>query len=372
MKFLLKTLFFLLIIVNLRAQVVNTGVTDTISGNQLGNISIGAYLDLYYGYSFNNSTDDNVNYFVSMNKQNQFNLNLGMIDVRYKSDRLRARFAPGFGTFNNANYVNEPGLLKNIIEANAGVKLFKNKEIWVDVGILGSPYTNESCISKDHLMYTRSFAPEYVPYYLAGVKVSLPINNKFSLYLYLLNGWQQIQDLNSGKSFGTQLEYRPNDKNLINWNTYLGDERSKFTPDFRMRYFTDIYWLYNPNDRLAIASCAYVGIQQKLNNQNKTDNLLWWQANFSVKYNFTKQISLSGRVEYFNDENQVQIINNVNPMSGFQTFSSGLCLNVKIFNNAMFRLEGRQFYSIKEAFKDSDDNAVKSAYWLMSNISIWF
>ena len=38
---------------------------------------------------------------------------------------------------------------------------------------------------------------------------------------------------------------------------------------------------------------------------------------------FTKRISLSGRVEYFNDENQVQIVNMVNPLAGFQTFSSG-------------------------------------------------
>ncbi|NJN00112.1 MAG: outer membrane beta-barrel protein, partial [Phormidesmis sp. RL_2_1] len=59
-------------------------------------------------------------------------------------------------------------------EEQERTQLFKNKQIWLDAGVFGSPYTNESAISKDHLMYTRSFAPEYVPYYLAGVKLSVP------------------------------------------------------------------------------------------------------------------------------------------------------------------------------------------------------
>ncbi|MBL0083634.1 MAG: outer membrane beta-barrel protein [Saprospiraceae bacterium] len=87
-------------------------------------------------------------------------------------------------------------------------------------------YTNESAISKDHLMYTRSLAPEYVPTIFSGVKLTMPISAKVTAYLYLLNGWQQIKDNNVNLAFGSQLEYRPDDQNLINWNTYIGDESS--------------------------------------------------------------------------------------------------------------------------------------------------
>ncbi|MBK8373095.1 MAG: outer membrane beta-barrel protein [Saprospiraceae bacterium] len=164
----------------------------------------------------------------------------------------------------NANYQAEPNTLQNIVEASAGFRLFKKKEIWIDAGVIGSPYTNESAISKDHLMYTRSLAPEYVPYYLSGIKFSIPINKKINLYAYLINGWQQIQDVNKGKAIGTQVEYRPNNLNLINWNVYIGDERSQVSPQNRMRYFTDVYWIYNPEGKFSITSCAYVGNQNRL------------------------------------------------------------------------------------------------------------
>jgi hypothetical protein len=361
--------FFASILVN--AQVVNTGTTDTLSGSKLGNISIGGYIDAFYAYNFNQPEDGNIPYFVSMSRHNEANINLAFLDLRYSNERLRARIAPGFGSYMNANYAAEPGALKFLVEANAGVKLSKKKDIWLDFGIFGSPYTNESCVSRDHLMYTRSLAPEYVPYYLAGAKLSIPLNEKWNLYVYLLNGWQQIQDQNKGKSLGTQLEYRPNEKNLINWDIYIGDERSAAAPDNRMRYFTDIYWIHNPSGKFSLTSCAYIGLQDK-NNLSFSESPIWWQANIIGRYKFTKNISVSGRVEYFNDTDAVQIVNINNPSLGFRTLGSGLCFNLNLFNNAMFRLEGRQLYSLDEAFKNKDGNQSSWSNWLVGNLTIWF
>lgn len=373
MKNIISFLLFLAVSGLCRAQVVNTGVSDTLSGNKLGDISIGGYIDAYYGFNFNAPATGDVPYFVSMGRHNEANINLVMLDLRYTHERLRARFAPGFGTYTNANYAAEPGALKYIIEANAGLKLFKKKDIWLDFGVFGSPYTNESCVSRDHLMYTRSLAPEYVPYYLAGAKLTLPLHKKWTAYLYFLNGWQQIQDQNKGKSLGTQVEFRPNDKNLINWDVYIGDERSAAAPENRMRYFTDIYWIHNPNGKFSMTACAYIGVQQRRDSltQDKSSHI-WWQANAIGRYSFTKKVSLSGRLEYFDDRSSVQIVNINNPLAGFRTMSGGLCLNVKLFDNAMFRVEGRQFYSLSDAFKTPSGAASKHSTWLIGNMTIWF
>ncbi len=368
--YIIVILLFLMVRVG-KTQVVNSGITDTLSGNKLGNISIGGYIDAYYGYNFNEPDDGNVPYFVSMHRHNEANINLAFIDLRYTHERLRARLAPGFGSYINANYAAEPGALKYLVEANAGIKLFKKKEIWFDFGIFGSPYTNESCVSRDHLMYTRSLAPEYVPYYLAGAKISMPLHKKWNLYVYLLNGWQQIQDQNKGKSLGTQVEFRPNDKNLINWDIYIGDERSTVAPENRMRYFTDIYWIHNPDGKFSMTACAYIGAQQRLIFGNRSSHF-WGQANIIGRYSFTKKISLSGRLEYFHDEDAVQIANINNPLAGFKTMSGGLCLNVKLFNNAMFRVEGRQFYSLNDAFKNPDGSSTNLSTWAIGNLTIWF
>jgi hypothetical protein len=203
------------------AQVVNTATMDTIGFAYQGKITVEGYIDTYYAYNFNKPAGKNQPYFVSMARDREVNINLAYIDVKYSSSRLRARFVPGFGTYINANYAAEKGSLKNIVEGSIGIRLWPKKNIWVDAGVFGSPYTNESAISKDHLAYTRSLAAEYVPYYLTGVKLTIPLAAKVNAYLYLLNGWQQIQDQNDKLSVGTQLEYRPNEYLLLNWNTYI-------------------------------------------------------------------------------------------------------------------------------------------------------
>ncbi|PGH40009.1 MAG: hypothetical protein CRN43_05660 [Candidatus Nephrothrix sp. EaCA] len=60
----------------------------------------------------------------------------------------------------NANYAAEPGTLKNIAEASVAVRLSKKRNYWMEAGVLSSPYTNESALSKDQLMYTRTGASQ--------------------------------------------------------------------------------------------------------------------------------------------------------------------------------------------------------------------
>src|SRR5688572_1928290 len=83
------------------AQVTNTATLDTTGGQQIGNTSIGAYLDLYYGYNLNDIPSKTIPYFVSSHRNNELNVNLAFVDIRYQSEKLRARVVPGFGTYMN-------------------------------------------------------------------------------------------------------------------------------------------------------------------------------------------------------------------------------------------------------------------------------
>ena len=353
------------------AQVSNTGIMDTVSGVKIDKLSLSAYIDAYYGSASKKTSEKYIPYMVSSNRAGEFNINLAYIDLRYTDHNFRARFAPGVGTYMNTNYAAEQGTLKNVVEASAGFKLSKTKEIWLDGGVIGSPYTNESAFSKDHLMYTRSLAPEYVPYYLSGIKLSIPLSRKFMFYAYLLNGWQQIQDVNNKKSLGTQVEYRPNDRNLFNWNTYIGDERSTISPTFRMRYFTDFYWIYNPDGKFSMTSCAYLGNQKTVLQDRKKDNY-WWQANLIGRYRFNQVWSLSGRFEYFNDPSNIQLVNLGDVTDKFKIWSAGLCLNVKVREGAMLRFEGRHFGSKDKIFPNEDGVNRNNNTWLVSNMTVWF
>lgn len=354
-----KIIFLLLMSTGAMAQVINTATMDTSAVNIKGKVTVEGYVDAYYAYNFNKPGKDQP-YLVSMSRNNEVNINLAYIDLKYSSNWIRARLVPGFGTYMNANYAGERATLKNIVEGSVGVKLMKSRNIWIDAGVFGSPYTNESAISKDHLAYTRSLAAEYVPYYLAGVKLSMPLTSRLNAYVYVLNGWQQIEDTNSKMSVGTQLEYRPNDNLLFNWDTYIGEERTAADTTQSTRYFTDLYVIYN-KDRFSLTSCFYVGSQH---------DRTWWQANVIVRYNLTNKLSVTGRVEHFNDPRSVQIVP-ITSVKGFSTNGSSLGLNFKLSDNALLRLEGRTLFSDDDVFL-RNGTAVNNSTTITSNITVWF
>ncbi len=368
MKKILFSLFFSLLALQIFAQVTNTATIDTADVALKGKLSIQGYIDLYYMYDMSRPASKNKAYFVSSARHNEMTVNVAYIDIKYASSQVRGRFVPAFGSYINSNYTNEEGALKYILEASVGVKLFKNKEIWLDAGVFGSPYTNESAVSKDHLCYSRSFAPEYVPYYLSGFKLSVPLSKKFNAYLYLLNGWQVIQDNNDSKSIGTQLEFRPNDNLLLNWNTYVGNERSELRPHFGNRYFSDIFMLYSKG-KFSATACIYAGIQEQIMASNR-ENLVWWNANMMARYQFTPKVALSGRLEHFDDPKGVQVQSLTN--NPFTTNSSTLGLHLNPAANMMIRFEVRNFWSNNKVYLNENQQDTNNNMAFYTNFTIWF
>lgn len=338
---------------------------DSAAATTGGKLAVQGYLDAYYAYDFNKPAGGDRPYFVSMNRHNEMTVNLACVALQYTASRVRARVVPGFGTYMNANYQAEPGSLKNLVEANAGVRLWPNKDIWLDAGILSAPYTNESAISRDHLAYTRSLAPEYVPYYVSGVKLSIPLSSVWQFNVYVVNGWQQIQDQNANKSVGTHLEYKPNQHWSLNWTTYAGNEASATDSTIGSRLFHDVYFVYT-SSRWTVTGCAYVGRQAQAAGQHA----VWWQANFIGRYQILPQWSVTGRIEYFQDEHGVQVAS-LMPGAGFRTASSSVGVNWQLADHVLLRAEGRTFFSDRTVYR-RDDVFVRTSNLLTLNMTVWF
>ena len=334
-------------------------------------LSVEGYVDTYFGFDFNQPKDANRPYFVSQGRHNEFNVNLAYLSAKYTSDRVRATLTPGFGTYMNANYATERGSLRNLVEANVGVKLWKKRNIWLDAGVIGSPYTNETAISLDQINLSRSFAPEYVPYYLSGLKLALPLGAKTTLYAYYLNGWQQIEDVNTPLSFGTQLEHKPSAKLTLNWNTFVGNENSASAPSYQMRYFSDLFALWNPTARLNLTACVYGGIQER-RDSSAVRNSRWWQANVSARYALGGGRSVSARLEHFSDPTSVFIVPVVATTSGFDCSSLTLGYNLNLTKQTVFRLESRYFWSGRDVFLNDDLRPSKRDFLLMGGLTARF
>lgn len=357
-------LFLLAISFFAHGQIINTATMDTADYQVKGKVTVEGYLDAYYAYNFNKPIGREQPYLVSMSRHNETNVNLAFVDVKYSSPRVRARIAPGFGTYMNSNYSNEPGTLKNFVEANVGYRVSKSKNVWIDAGILGSPYTNESAISKDQLAYTRSLSAEYAPYYLSGVKLTLPFSAKVSGYLYLINGWQQITDQNSNKSIGTQLEWRPANSLLVNWNTFVGNEQSAIDSTKGFRTFSDLYIIYQEN-KWSVTSCVYAGHQESTGK-----DVIWWQANLIARYALNPTISITGRIEYFNDK-EGAVVNTLKAARGFKTSGTSLGINITPDNNLLVRTEVRYLFSDTEVYQ-RDGMPSRESVAITTSACIWF
>ena len=348
------------------AQVHNTTELDTAVSVPLNRLTIMAGADVYFAYD-PAQTSGQRPYGVSYTRLNEFALNLAYVEVAYTDERTRARVVPAFGSYMAANYAAEPPAFQYLLEANGGLRLSERGNVWLDAGILGSPYTNEGPVGFHQLMLTRSFSAEHVPYYLSGLKLSAQLNPALHASLYLLNGWQNIAETNTQKSLGTQLEWRPTQHLLLNWNTYAGYEGSQLQPTFRSRYFTDVYAIYEPNDNWSFSSCVYLGYQQLQANNYST----WGNANIIGRYTWNNGFSLAGRYEYFNDSRAVVTENVVitEPKAGLFTHSASLCVGQQVGRTAIARVELRQFFGGERNFINENGIASTTSTWLTAGVA---
>lgn len=306
------------------------------------------YVETYYVYDFNQpETNTRPPFVYSYNRHNEVNLNVGFFKASYTTDQVRANIALMAGTYANVNLAHEPDLLRNVLEANVGIKLSKSKNLWVDAGIFSSHIGFESAIGKDCWNLTRSILADNTPYYEAGAKISYTSDDgKWFFSGLLLNGWQRIQRVagNSLPSFGTQITVKPNSKITLNSSSFIGTDK----PDSarQMRYFHNFYGIFQLSKKFGVTVGFDYGIEEKSPESSATNN--WYSPVVIMRYNITDQISLAVRGAYYQDENGV-IINTGTP-NGFKTTSISFNIDYAVRSNVLWRAEIRNFNSEDNIF----------------------
>ncbi|ANH80809.1 hypothetical protein A8C56_07300 [Niabella ginsenosidivorans] len=310
-------------------------------------LSISGYADVYYAYDFNKPANHIIAPFLyNYNRHNTFNVNLAMIKASYNRERVRGNIALMAGTYTNDNMTNEKGALKNIYEADAGVKIVKNKNLWIDAGILPSHIGWESAIGKDGPTLTRSIAAENSPYFETGARLSYTTDNgKWYIAALALNGWQRIErpDGNNSIAFGHQVIFKPNASITINSSSFIGNDK----PDSirQMRYFHDLYGQLQLSKHFALTLGLDAGAEQQFKNSDRYNT--WYSAVAIAAYTLNNwNIALRG--EYYQDPRGVIIP--VATANGFKTWGYSLNVDRRITGNFLWRVEARAFNSKDKLF----------------------
>lgn len=346
-----------------------TTVTAQEAVKEKSPLTFSGYLETYYSFDFGNPDNHLRPGFVySYNKHNELNLNLGFAKVNYAKDIIRANFALMAGTYSQYNMAAEEDLMKNVYEANVGVKVSKTANLWVDAGIMPSHIGFESAIGKDCANLTRSILADNSPYYEAGVKIGYTSKSeKWYLAAMYLNGWQRIQKIegNQTPAFGTQVTYKPSGKTTLNWSTYIGNEQPDL--DRKWRYFNNFYGQFKVSDKTNLTAGFDIGSQQSANKSDKYDT--WFSPVLIVQYKPTSKIQLAARAEYYDDEKGV-IIATGTP-NGFKTYGFSANFDYLVSDNVMFRIEARNLSSKDDVFL-KNGNPTDTNTFLTTSLAISF
>ncbi len=330
--------------------------------------TISGFADIFYVYDFNEPQGtERQDFLFNHNRHNEFNLNIGLVKIGLEQEKYRANFALQTGTYANDNYAAEPGLLKNIFEANIGISLNKKNNFWLDLGVLPSHIGFESAISAENFTLTRSLLAENSPYFIAGAKFTYNPKDTWEIAALMVNGWQRIQRLegNSLLSFGTQVKFSPTEKITLNWSTFIGTDDPDTTR--RMRYFNNIYGQFQVTEKLGILTGFDIGIQQRTKGNTTYDT--WFTPIVIGQYAINEYYKIAIRAEYYQDE--TGIIIPTGTINGFQTTGLSLNLDYAPTQNIICRLEGR-WLNGKDKIFENKNTATNNNFFIGTSIAIKF
>ena len=297
----------------------------------LSSISMSGTVDGYYGYNFNHphvsSTPSptlvgpgfgtGLRAFDGRNEQiglNLFELNFDKaVDPK---NPLGFHLALGYGDAMNVVNATDPGTFlfaQYLKEAYFSYLAPVGKGLQVDFGKFVTTNGAEVIETKDNWNYSRGLLFTFaIPFYHFGLRAKYPINDKVSITGLLVNGWNNIVDNNTGKTYGVSLSANPTKKISLTQNYYVGPEQ--FNTNSNWRQLTDTVVTYNPTGKLSLMTnfdygrekpCNFISLTNPCPGANATNNpAAWWSGIAQyARYAFNDATAVALRYEYLNDHN---------------------------------------------------------------------
>jgi hypothetical protein len=331
------TIFSLLFLANIFAQ-------------EDSEVNFNFAVESYYLYDFNQPANKELPSFLySHNRHNEIAINQMFLKGIYDSENIRAAGSLIFGDYQRRNYSAEPTEFQYLFEARVGYMPANN--FWIDAGIFPSHIGLESTLNYENWTLSHSIVAHNSPFYEAGAKATYTTDQWLFSFL-VLNGWQVIRDNNDNKGIGTQIQFRPVENVLLNSSTYFGEGYNQPDSLKTDRIFHDFYCVVDWSTNLSSSITIDNGWQEFMSDE---EFHTWWGTSFVTKYNFSSKVSLAGRIEYYDDPDNI-IISATNE---FKTTGCSLNLDYKPVNSILFRIEGKMFNASEEIF--IKDNEMKNS-----------
>lgn len=317
---------------------------------------LSGFVDVYYGYNFNTpKSDTNILNFDNPlrnfdTKHNQFSLNMMKLVLEKKpteDSRLGFRTDLAFGPATEIVHAGEPGgrdFIRYLQQAYLSYLAPVGKGLQIDFGKFVTHSGLELIETKDNWNYSRAQIFGLGPYYHFGVKATYPIHDKVTVMGGVVNGWNNVIENNTRRTFIAQVTVKPTDKLAIIHNYTGGPEQADNIED--TRHLFDGIVTFNATPKISLATNYIYGFDRV--NGAKVH---WTAIAGYAKFQLTDKLAFAPRFEVFRDNDGAPFI------TGTKQTLKGITLTGEyaIKDGLFARLEYRRDQSNKRFFPSGPD-----------------
>ena len=328
-----------------------------------GPIDFSGLIDGYYSFNFNHPASMNNTLRNFEVKANQFSLNMTKLTLSHTPDPVGFTLDLGWGKAWKLFHATDPAgtdLVQYIPQAYVSLK----PKTWGGFQFdFGKFYTSAGAeLTENNLTWTygRGYLYTNGPYYHFGARVTKPLSSSFAVGFQLVNGWNNVEDNNSGKTIGLTTAWTGK---KISWynNYYTGPEKNGTNKG--KRNFYDTVLNLNPSDRANFYINFDYGRESRAFDLQSAE---WIAIGVAGRFQTSQHTAVSLRYENYDDREgfitgQAQSLNSFTA-TGEYKWVEGL----------LSRLEYRRDWSDKPYFERGYQGLSKSQDTLTLGIVAFF
>ena len=230
-------------------------------------------------------------------RANTAHVNMGMITIDHAPAPVGFHLDVGFGeTFDIIHSGNrDPQAWKYFKQAYLSIKPKSWHGVEIDAGEFVTSAGAEVIETNQNYNYSRSLLFVWaIPYIHTGIRVQYPVGAHFTGSFQVVNGWNNVEPINSGKTYGFTGAYS---WKKVTWNNiyYVGPEHAHTTVGWRNLYDTNV--VVNQTDKLS----WYLNFDYGRDKNIGPGASQWTGLAGAARYAIGKKAAVAGRLEFFND-----------------------------------------------------------------------
>ena len=226
-------------------------------------------------------------------------VNMAMLTIDHAPAPFGFHFDVGFGeTFDIIHEGNrDPEAWKYFKQAYVSLKPKWLHGVEVDVGEFVTSAGAEVIETNQNWNYSRSLLFAWaIPYSHTGVRLQYPVGSHFTGSFQVVNGWNNVEPINSGKTYAVTGAYAWKKATWSN-NYYVGPEHPGTTVGWRHLYDTNV--VVNQTDKLS----WYLNLDYAHDKNIAPGAKQWAGLAGAARYALGKKYAIASRLEFFDDVN---------------------------------------------------------------------